>query len=280
MKKRNNLSHTFWAGMLALAMVIGMVPGTVAEAGNVNKEGKAAAKAALNLDEGAEYHAYILFSVQHSWVYRGRFFEKDNGLSYKYWNNLVTSLDLAEAEPVDGKIQDAVISGNGHYTVKITDLNGSPSVGANNAELGIVGFTTDFPKNDKIKFDNVKVTIDGVDKGTVTGDQVYYDKDDIVDPGLITVEVLNAWHPECKGLNLTLPEDSLEISFDVSGFNFDNPDAVEKTNIEQKDNKTDTQNTDNNAKKSNNSSMVVVVVIVGIAVVAVVIGYTVRKRKK
>ena len=67
-----------------------------------------------------------------------------------------------------------------------------------------------------------------MDKGTRKGDEIYYDKDDIKDPGLITVELVNSWHDECQNkMGLLLPRDSVEISFDVSGFNYDNPDAVE-----------------------------------------------------
>ena len=201
----------------------------MASAAEVNEEGKAAAKAELKLDEGQEYHAYILFQAQNSWVFRGRFWEADKGPSSDNWDKLLTSLNVTTPVVVDGIVEDTVIKGNGHYTVRLSGLNGSPSAGADNAEFGILGFSTDIPKNETIKFDNISVRIDGMDKGTVTGDDVYYDKDDIADPGLITVEVFNAWHEECKNLPLTLPNDTVEIGFDVSGFQYDNPNASGKT---------------------------------------------------
>lgn len=266
-----------FASALSLGVLIGGVP-KVASAENLNKEGKAAAKAELNLDKGAEYHAYILFTAQNSWVYRGRFFEKDNGVEYKYWNNMVSSLDKETPEPVDGKITDTVISGNGHYSVKITDLNGSPSAGVSDAEFGILGFTTDIPMNDTIKFDNVKVTVDGVEKGTKTGADVYYDKDDVKDPGLITVEVLNAWQEECNSMSLMLPNDSVEISFDVSGFHFDNPDAVEKTETTKApDTSEQSKETKDTESKSSSGTVAVVAAIV---VVIGVVGIVLWKRKK
>ena len=74
-----------------------------------------------------------------------------------------------------------------------------------------------------------------MDKGTRKGDEIYYDKDDIKDPGLITVELVNSWHDECQNkMGLLPPRDSVEISFDVSGFNYDNPDAVETPALRQK----------------------------------------------
>lgn len=228
--------------ILALAVAILSVSFTAqtVSAAEVNDEGKAAAKADLNLDEGKEYHAYILFQAQNSWVYRGKFWEADKGPSSDNWDKLFTSLNVTTPIVVDGTVEDAVIKGNGHYTVRLSGLNGSPSAGVDNAEFGILGFSTDIPKNEKIKFDNINVRIDGMDKGTVTGDDVYYDKDDIDDPGLITVEVLNAWHDECKDLSLTLPNDSVEISFDVTGFQYDNPDAKDQTD----DNTLDQNQTD------------------------------------
>lgn len=280
MKKSRKLSCMLLAGLLSCAAVMGFAS-TAVQAANVNKEGAKAAKASLNLEEGAQYHAYILFSVQNSWVFRNKFFEKENGITYKHWNNLVTSLDLDEPKPVDGKIEDTVIAGNGHYTVKLTDLNGSPSAGATNAEFGILGFSTDIPDNDTIKFDNVKVKIDGIDKGGHSGEDVYYDKDDIQNPGLITVEVLNAWHEECKSLPLTLPSDSVEISFDVSGFHFDNPDASgEKLESENQESISTDDKKSDDTQKDNSFPVVPVATIVAVIIIAIVVCAVIKKSKK
>ena len=260
-------------------------------AADVNEDGKAAAKAELKLDEGQEYHAYILFQVQNSWVFRGKFWEADKGPSSENWDKLFTSLNVTTPIVVDGIVEDTIIKGNGHYTVRLSGLNGSPSVGADNAEFGILGFSTDIPKNETIKFDNINVRIDGVNKGTVTGDDVYYDKDDIEDPGLITVEVFNAWHEECKNLSLTLPNDTVEIGFDVSGFQYDNPNAngqTEDTTLDQdkKDStdQKDATNQDNNGKakderKDNKALPITIAVIIIIVLVAGSIYLTMKRGK-
>lgn len=262
-----------------------------ASAADVNEEGKAAAKAELKLDEGQEYHAYILFQAQNSWVFRGKFWEADKGPSSKNWDKLLTSLNVSTPIVVDGVVEDAIIQGNGHYTMRLSGLNGSPSAGVDNAEFGILGFSTDIPKNDTIKFDNINVRIDGVDKGTVSGDDVYYDKDDIKDPGLITVEVFNAWHDECKNLSLTLPNDTVEIGFDVSGFQYDNPNASGQTNdgtldqgkndsIDQKD----TANQDNNEttmeERKDNKTLPITIAFIIMIVLAGSSIYLMMKRGK
>lgn len=262
-----------------------------ASAVDVNEEGKAAAKAELKLDEGQEYHAYVLFQAQNSWVYRGKFWEEDKGPSSENWDKLFTSLNVTTPIVVDGIVEDTVIKGNGHYTVRLSGLNGSPSAGADNAEFGILGFSTDIPKNETIKFDNINVRIDGVDKGTVTGDDVYYDKDDIADPGLITVEVFNAWHEECKNLSLTLPNDTVEISFDVSGFQYDNPNASGKADDstldqDKKDttdqNNTTDQNDTTGTKEDRKDNKALPITIAVIIVIILIAGgiYLMMKRDK
>lgn len=262
-----------------------------ASAADVNEEGKTAATTELKLDEGKDYHAYILFQAQNSWVFRGKFWEADKGPSSENWDKLLTSLNVSTPIVVDGIVEDTIIKGNGHYIVRLSGLNGSPSVGADNAEFGILGFSTDIPRNETIKFDNINVRIDGVDKGTVTGDDVYYDKDDIEDPGLITVEVFNAWHEECKNLSLTLPNDTVEIGFDVSGFQYDNPNAsgqTEDTTLDQdKKDSTDQKNAaDQNEnekakdnKKDNKALPITIAVIIMIVLVAGSI-YLMMKRGK
>lgn len=240
---------------ISVALFSTLLPKTNASAAETNAEGKAAVEAELKLDEGKEYHAYMLFQAQNSWVYRGKFWEADKGPKSENWDKLLTSLNVTTPVVVDGTVEDAVIKGNGHYTVRLSGLNGSPSAGADNAEFGILGFSTDIPKNDTIKFDNIKVTIDGTEKGTVTGNDVYYDKDDIDDPGLITVEVFNAWHEECVNLPLTLPNDSLEISFDVSGFQYDNPDAKNPADDNKLDqNPADTNDQEDSAGQNDNGT--------------------------
>lgn len=271
-----------------------------------NKEGKKAKKAAGNqevhLDEGTEYHAYMLLTVQESWVFRGRFFEKGQGTDYKHFDKLVTSLNVSEPKPLGGKFEDAVISGNGHYTVKLTGINGMLSEGSNSAALAILGFTTDIPYDQGIAINNVKVMMDGMDKGMQSGEDVYYDKDDKEDPGLITVELVNVWHEECQNpLNLALAQDSIEISFDVTGFSYVNPNVarqideepVQTTTVDDSiDDTTDdagvsdqaadnTETPDQTAAGNENGSSIPVWPIVGaVVVVIVIIAIVMMVRKK
>ena len=56
------------AGMLSLTMAAGVMPNT-ASAAELNDAGKKAKKSAaadgiVNLDEGSEYHAYLLFQAR------------------------------------------------------------------------------------------------------------------------------------------------------------------------------------------------------------------------
>lgn len=291
-KQQNMLITKSIALIMVLTITILTAPfaARTASAVDMNEEGKAAAKAELDLEEGKEYHAYILFQAQNSWVYRGKFWEADKGPSSENWDKLFTSLNVTTPVVVDGQVEDTVIKGNGHYTVRLSGLNGSPSAGADNAEFGILGFSTDIPKNETIQFDNINVRIDGTDKGTMTGDDVYYDKDDMEDPGLITVEVFNAWHEECKNLSLTLPNDSVEISFDVSGFQYDNPDPKIQDDKISEENKTDSAALDVSANpddtgnttedRKDNKSLPLTIAAIIIIILAAGAFYFLMKRNK
>lgn len=229
--KRNKLVRKGVCSLLLCSLLL-CAGAQSAAAYEYNKEGKKAKKASGNkevhLDEGSEYHAYMLLTVQESWVFRGRFFEKGQGIDFKHFDQLATSLNVSKPKPLGGKFEDAVIAGNGRYTVKLTDINGLLSEGSNSASLAILGFTTDIPFDQGIAINHVQVRMDGLDKGMQSGEDVYYDKDDKKDPGLITVELANVWQEECQNpLNLALAQDSIEISFDVTGFSYDNPDAGE-----------------------------------------------------
>lgn len=270
-------------GIFAVLLSIGMVTNT-ANAYDYNEQGKAAKKAAenkeINLDEGGEYHAYMLITAQESWVYRSRFFEKGQGVDFENYNQLVTSLNGADNAPLGGSFEDAVIAGNGHYTLKLTGIAGKLSTGAEStAALGILGFTTDIPYDQGITFDNVNVKIDGMDKGTRSGSDVYYDKDDLLEPGLCTVELVNDWHEECKNpLALSLAQDTIEISFDVSGFNYDNPNAVKQ---EEAPTEIPAANSAEQGKSdAGNDSFPVLPIVGGLVVIIIVAGIIIYVRKK
>lgn len=254
------------AGLIAASMTTGVAFATTYSYNDAGKKAKeAAAQKEIHLDKGTEYHAYMLITAQESWVYRSRFFEKDQGVDSENFNQLVTSLNVDDPIPVGGKFEDAVIAGNGHYTLKLTGINGKLAEGSNAAALAILGFTTDIPYDQGIQFDNVNVKIDGVDKGTRKGSDVYYDKDDKTEPGLCTVELVNTWHDECQNpLNLALAQNSVEISFDVTGFNYDNPKATKQAETKKTEKKTQT-------KSEKTSLPIVPIVVVAVVVIAGVI---------
>lgn len=285
-KNVKKLAAIALAGALSMASVLGMSSVNASAAGELNDAGKAAKAAAkkgeIHLDEGTEYHAYLLFQAVESWVGRDRFFTKKQGVDYDHFDTLWTSLKSDKLIPLEGaKVEDAVIKGNGHYTVKVTGIDGrctAEVAGTDPAEYGILGFTTDIPYDQGVTIDNVSVKSDGVDRGKRSGDEVYYDKDDIKDPGLITVELANSWHDECKNpLGLTLPQDSVEIGFDVKGFNYDNPDAVEATATPKAAAKDDSSKKDS---KGVSTGTIVCIVVVAVVVIAGVVVVVTRKKKK
>ena len=70
-------------------------------------------------------------------------------------------------------------------------------------------------------------------------------------------------------MGLLLPRDSVEISFDVSGFNYDNPDAVETPAPTKEAKKTDSKKSGSTNYAAVVGGVVVVIIVIAGVVVAV-----------
>ena len=81
-------------------------------------------------------------------------------------------------------------------------------------------------------------------------------------------------HGDPDKMGLLLPRDSVEISFDVSGFNYDNPDAVETPAPTKAAKKTDSKKSGSTNYAAVVGGVVVVIIVIAGVVVAV------KKKKK
>lgn len=176
-----------------------------------------------------------------------------------------------------GTFNEVEIAGNGVYTVTLdkADFDGETDI----SQLHVA---TDIPLNDKIKFSNVKVKING--REFVTFDEaVMEDEAPYLEGGMVLL-VLNHWREsvvsymtehgrsESASNGWTLlsgqGDENLSITFTVSGFNKDNPDAVEATPAPTAD-KAEGQSAD--ISEGENSLPVTTVVVVIVIVLALVI---------
>ncbi len=229
----------------------------------------------VDLDKGV-YHAYFEFQENGSWVYRNPYYDPDTGIEYKDFGHMLTNLNVSKPKVTDGTVTDVEIKGNGTYTVSVTDLKGCI---ANTGEITIMGFSTDIPYNDKIKFSNVDVSIDGVSRFTQA--DAHINPDAKKKPHIMEVNVVNTWQANTgyESPTLLIPTDSMSITFTVSGFNYDNPDAVAATE-EAADTSSATSMSDTDSTSSKSSPIVPIVIIVVVVVVVVVIVNVKKKSNK
>lgn len=240
-------------------------------------------------DPAGSYNAY--FGLQSpSWTYRDAW-NADNGIGSDNWGQWVINNDSAQTY---GVVTDAEVAGNGTYTVSLKDFGTVFSDEfANNSDgldkFRILMITTNIPLSDDVKITDVKLIMDG--KTIKTYSEAFLDPDDTE---YVKILVQNEWNSDLKETlpYYAAPTESIELQFTISGFNYDNENAVAGSDDAAADESTTAATTDTNKatdasanisteKADDDSNMttiiiVVVVVVVVIAAVAVVVS----KKKK
>lgn len=279
---------------LSLALAAGIMP-NVAEAVDCSKAGKKAAKAELNLDT-PEYHAYFGFQQTGSWTYRDAWYNPASGLdgasfSTGDYNTLFTDGGNGTIDGVT--ITDAVIKGNGTYSVSLSGINGAiPADDGADIKTSMVYVSTDIPSSaiGTLNFTDVKLIVDGNEIALPSPEP--YVNADAQELGLYQFDLVNTYHPEAyTSPSILAMNDSVEIQFTVSGFNVDDPDAAAAEPTEEptqepassdassatSDN-AGSSSTDNNKEDSSSSTTIVIVVVV-IVVIAGAAFFLMRKKK-
>ncbi len=270
-KSLKKIVSAITAGAMALALGVTVIPSVAFAANDPTKEAIALGK--KDFDPNGEYNAYFMFQADGCWVFRDPFFKKETGIDNANWDKMLTTLDVEEAKPVDGQITDVKIKGNGTYTVGVKGLNGCVT-NDGNTHVKFVGVSTDIPSNDTVKITNVKTKIDGITK--LTQDNAIIDEEAEDAPHTLCFNTANTYRntKELK-TEFQIPNDSVEVTFTVSGFAKDDPDAKEAT---------PTPAAKSNDKKDDSKSSVPVVPIVVVVAVVVVAGVVVvvtsKKKKK
>ncbi|MBE5875938.1 MAG: hypothetical protein E7290_03505 [Lachnospiraceae bacterium] len=251
------------------------------------------ASAQASYDENGVYHAY--FGVQTpTWIFRNA----HDDATYGKDSGCFDQLGFVDGDWVaqGGSFTDVEIAGNGRYTVGVTGYDFSGTF-QDQAILGADGLfnllfvSTDLPMNDNIVLSNVTLKMDG--KEIVTQAEAFLDADS---KEVKKILLANIWNNEIEALPYyAAPTQSIEISFDVSGFAYDK--AAEEAPVEQAPAETTapaesqastetkvetaetTVDTSADVEPASNNTMVIVIVVVVVAVVAVVAGVMVSKKK-
>ncbi len=174
-----------------------------------------AAEVEIPIDLDGTFNAYLLLQTP-NWTFRDAC-DSANGIGSDVWGQHITNNDSKENY---GVVTDAVIAGNGTYTVSITDFGtifADDFAAAGQEYFNILGVSTDIPKSDKVSITDVKLIIDGQVRHVY--DEAYLNGDA---KDVIHVLVQNKWNDDVKEISYyPAPAESLEIQFTISGFNYD-----------------------------------------------------------
>ncbi len=279
------------ASLMALAFAVTAAPISVGATGT-SKAGEEAAKA--EFDPNGEYHAYFGLQQNESWIFRDEWYHPENGLGGTSWektsgltyeSGLVQSGDDGITAIEGAKVTDAVIKGNGVYTVGVEGLNNvlTDAESEKQAQMRMIYVSTDMPwtaKDNPVTISDVKLSLDGVSQALPA--EVFYPMEYIEnDCAVIRFDPFNYYqqdngdYPDCP--SIITPRDSIKITFTVSGFANDNPDAVEATPEPAQSSDSSSSDSDSGSGGIGTAGVVGIVVVV-IVIVAIIVVVAKKKR--
>ena len=239
------------------------------------------------VDLDGVYHAYIGFqspkyTFRNSWSGESGY---GNGTPEF---DQVTGWADGEEVVIPGTFSDAEIKGNGTYSVAVNGLEFPDGEFVDedstvNGNMRLIFFSTDIPNTGEITISDVKLKIDGNEisdvNAKVSEESINY----------LEVQLQNTYSDDIKTVGYyPTPMTDMEITFTVSGFNYDNdaPAATEEVTEAPKDDASDGA-ADTEAslvspapqEKSGSPVVIIVIVVVCLAVIGCVVFFVMKKKK-
>lgn len=252
---------------------------TVAGVGNTAAAGEETAPELPTLDLNGQYNAY--FGLQTPvFSFRNAFDDANYGRDSDVFNQITGWDSSNNAVKREGTFTDAVIAGNGTYTVSVEGMDLSGDFDSQEY-FNLLFLSTDIPNTGEITISDIKLEIDGRDVAIapiVSPDSVSY----------INMLIQNVWNDDVKEIGYyQVPPTAMKITFTVSGFAYDNTSAAADAPKEEAPAApsdaapapTDTP-ADNAGSEGGISPVVIVVIIVAVAAVIAVVAVILTKKKK
>lgn len=233
---------------------------------------------ANEFDPNGTYHAYLGVQTP-TWIFRNSY----DDATYGKDSGCFDQLGFVDGDWIaqGGTFTDVEITGNGTYTVSLTgyDFSGQFDGAAILGDEGLFNLlfvSTDLPVNDEVVISNVVLKMDGK---TITELESAF-----LDPDSKTVQkvlLANIWNKEITALPYyAAPTQSIEVSFDVSGFANDavqaEPEATEAPSTDAA-----AEATEAPAESSgSNTGLIIGIVVAVVVVAAAAAGVVVAKKKK
>lgn len=173
--------------------------------------------AAGPVDVNGQYNAYIGFQTP-KYSFRNSFDDATYGRDSEVFNQ-VTGWDADNnAVTLSGDFTDAVIAGNGTYTVSAENLAFPEGEFADQDYMNLIFLSTDIPNTDEVTISDVELKIDGKSVELAeAGAIVSPDSKDYVN-----ILLQNIWNDDVKTIGFYgVPMEKISITFTVSGFAYD-----------------------------------------------------------
>jgi hypothetical protein len=217
MKKRMR----FFLSVLCLALLlISIVPAVAGatEASATPAPTAAADAAATDAAAGGavtysgEYHAYMGIQTDTNlWIFRNAYDDATYGNGTENFKGL-SSVKGTDSTFYDGTFTDAVIDGDGTYSVKLENPDFQMET-----HLSLLFVSTDIPLSDQVKITDVNAKFDGSTKYTFPEAAVNPESKTYFNFGL-----LNNWNADLKDLFFyPMPPKTVEITFTITGLGYE-----------------------------------------------------------
>lgn len=250
---------------------------------------QAAKKKKAAFDPNGKYHATLgIQTCTNLWLTHMGYYEKSQNSYYNTENAdklMYKDKETNKDTAATGTLTNTEIAGNGTYTVKLEGLDSM-----NETDISQLHIATDIPLNDKVKFTDVKASINGreilsFDEGVPENEEPYLQ-------GGMVILLLNHWRAElvkevaAKGLSENVEsgwkllngtgDESVEITFTVSGFDYDNPDAVAASDASSDNSASASSESDSS---SSHSAAPVLPIAAGVVILIVIFGVIIVRKK-
>ncbi len=249
---------------------------TVAGVGTAAAAGEATGPEVPALDLNGSYNAYLGIQTP-TYSFRNAFDDASYGRDTEYFNQ-ITGWEGSDAVVREGSFTDAVIEGNGTYTVSVSGMNLEGDFDSQDY-FNLIFLSTDIPNTGEITISDIKLTIDGRDvqcSPILSPDSLSY----------VNMLIQNIWNEDVATIGFyTVPPKEMQITFTVSGFAYDNTAAApaESEPASEPEAAPEPESAPAAAPAENSSSVspvvIVVIVVVVIAVIAVVAVVLSKKKK-
>lgn len=253
---------------------------TVSDYGKMAEAGEAAGNDGA-FDPNGEYNVY--FGVQTAAYSFRNAWNDSYGLGTPEFDQ-ITGWNGNDEVVRTGTITDAVIKGNGTYTVSLTGVDF-----ADDAEtLNLLFLSTDIPLDSDAKITDITVKMGG--KKVYDFEESYQDPDT---KDYIKTLLINTYNDAFNGENefaYTLSAGmDIEVTFTVSGFAYDNPDAVPSGDTSATETTQAAETTKAASEATTTASTeasqggvsvgVIIAIVAAVVVVAAIVVVAVKKKK-